>query len=69
MTPEEITARAALVESPSLHALVAGHLLAGNVEAAELALSLSPESLAALDAWFVPAMEHAIEAGAALGKT
>lgn len=65
MTPGEILAKAAESTSPSLHALVAGHLAAGRVVMAEAALRLPAAALSALDRWFVPAMEKARDAGAA----
>lgn len=64
MTPAEILARAAEVESPALHALVIGHLQAGRQDMAEAALWLPPETLARLDAWLTAEMARAAHAGA-----
>lgn len=64
MTPEEILARAALSDSPALHALVTGHLQTGRPAMAEAALRLPVDALAALDAWLAAEMEKAAHAGA-----
>lgn len=64
MTPEDILARAALSDSPALHALVTGHLQAGRPDMAEAALRLPVDALAALDAWLAEAVERASLAGA-----
>jgi hypothetical protein len=64
MTPTEILARAAEVESPALHALVIGHLQAGRQDMAEAALWLPPDALAVLDAWLTAEMASAGYAGA-----
>ena len=64
MTPTEILARAAEVESPTLHALVIGHLQAGRHDMAAAALWLAPDALAVLDAWLTAEMARAGYAGA-----
>lgn len=64
MTPAEILARAAAVESPALHALVVGHLMTGRADLAEAALWLPAGALAALDRWLTAEIAEARQAGA-----
>lgn len=49
--------------SPALEALVRGHLAAGRVGMAEMALRLSPEALAALERAFAEAKDAAVALG------
>lgn len=62
---ETLFALAAASGSPAVQALVLGHLAAGNPALARLALYLSPETVARLDAEFAAGLEAARIAGAA----
>lgn len=59
MTPAQILAAALVSGGPALHALVLGHVADGRLAMAALALQISPEALAALDAAFAEAKDEA----------
>lgn len=63
MTPEQMVSAARASGSPALEALVVGHLAAGRIGMAALALRLTPEALAALDEAFARAKNEAAALG------
>jgi len=63
MTPEQMVAAAHASGSPALEALVVGHLAAGRIGMAAMALALSPDVLAEIDRRFAEAKDDAAKLG------
>ena len=63
MTPEQMVAAARASGSPALEALVVGHLAAGRIGMAAIALRLPPEAWPVLDNAFEEAKAEATVLG------